>query len=227
LRARTGAWFSFFLQLLLFIFSLGFLLQWRLSWIFVTPTVGAGKEAYHPLFLYVQCPKWPLVITLKVSGLFNCLGRRKGFIRPSPHNPNEKDSQHSSIWLVWGGMSMPATLQHTSSFSRGNILVIISEPFLSVWILSSCTNLELTTCRIQWYLTSICLVQEWKLGFLARWIALWLSQNRLYFSYFMPNSCKKFRVLPCRHQPLLCTQHLWLTMKHIYPEVNFLEFASV
>jgi hypothetical protein len=73
--------------------------------IFVLTTVVAGKEAYHPLSPHVQCPKWPLVITLKVGGLLHLFGPPKGFIRPSPHSPHEEDTQHSlhvcgAIWPI-------------------------------------------------------------------------------------------------------------------------------
>jgi hypothetical protein len=90
LWARPGAWFSFFLQLLLFSFFLRFLLQWRLSWIFVTPSVVSGKEVYHPLPLMCNI-KWPLVITLKVSGLLH------------QFRPSERLYKAISSQPTWGG----------------------------------------------------------------------------------------------------------------------------
>jgi hypothetical protein len=53
------SWFSFSVEAVL---------------IFVTPTMGAGKEAYHPLSPHVKYPKCPLVITLLGSGLLHKSG---------------------------------------------------------------------------------------------------------------------------------------------------------
>ena len=112
----------------------------------------------------------------------------------SPHLPPSRGgfSNISPPPTHEGGTIMPATSLHTCNFSLGRILVIISAPFRWVWIFSSCSILELIISRIYWYCTSMCLVQECKLEFLARWIAFWLSQYRLYFSCLRPNSCRKF-----------------------------------
>jgi hypothetical protein len=53
--------------------------------------VVAGKEACHPLSPHVQSPKWPLVITLKVSGLLHLFG------------PPEMLHKAISSQPTWGG----------------------------------------------------------------------------------------------------------------------------
>ena len=74
------------------------------------------------------------------------------------------------------GSTKPACFLQTCRFSVGIGFVIISDPFSLVWIFSTQNNLISSASRIQWYLTSICFDLEWKVGFLLRWIELWLSQ---------------------------------------------------
>jgi hypothetical protein len=69
------------------------------------------------------------------SGLFHQFLASLKASKPSPHTPHE-DTQDPTDSTHVGANAMPAALQHTSSFSCGNILVTISEPFLSVWIFS-------------------------------------------------------------------------------------------
>ena len=114
-----------------------------------------------------------------------------------------------------GGIIMLATSLHTCSFSFGRTLVIIYRLFWLVWIFSSCNNLELITSWIQWYCTSMCLVREWRLEFLARWMALWLSQIDCTSLTYVPTLVRIFSStrLLCKLQPLLCTRLMLLIMK--------------
>ena len=88
----------------------------------------------------------------------------------------------------------------------------------------------------------MCFVRKWNVGFLGRWIALWLSQWRTYLSWTWPNSCKIFLPL-CQLQMRQCTLLHLLIKQHIfvtwiakiqlpltkvvkYPDVGFLESTS-
>jgi len=73
------------------------------------------------------------------------------------------------------------------NISTGIVLVIMSVRFFFVLIFIKSITLSSTT---QWhilrYLTSMCFVLLWYLWFLAKWIALWLSQWIRTESYIIP-----------------------------------------
>jgi len=59
--------------------------------------------------------------------------------------------------------------------------------FLMLIIIKSITLSSMTHWRILWYLTSMCFICLWYMWFLARWIALWLSQWTRTESYMILN----------------------------------------
>ena len=91
-----------------------------------------------------------------------------------PHE--EKNPTNLPISDYVEGLAILAIEQQTSSFSLGKDFVNISEPLWSVCIFSSSNKLSLRASFIQWYLTSMCFDLAWKVEFLLRWMALWLSQ---------------------------------------------------
>ena len=73
------------------------------------------------------------------------------------------------------GSTKPACFLQNYSFSVCIGFIIIFDRFSSIWIFLRQNNFYSSASWIQWYLTSICLDLEWKVGFLLRWIAIWLS----------------------------------------------------
>ena len=91
-----------------------------------------------------------------------------------------------------GGSTKPTSLLQNSNFSLGKGLVIISDALLSVWIFLITNDFISIASWIYWYLTSMCFDRECKVGCLLRWIAFWLSQYNIKFSWIRPSSCKNF-----------------------------------
>ena len=83
---------------------------------------------------------------------------------------------------------MSAVPTQSLSFSLVTTLVNMSAGFFLVWIFLNCINHFSTTSLIQWYLTSMCFKGDWKIAFLLKSIALWLSQWTIYLSCIKPNS---------------------------------------
>ena len=73
------------------------------------------------------------------------------------------------------GSTKPTCFLQNCSFSVCIGFVIIFDRFSSVWIFLRQNNFFSSASWIQWYLISICLDLEWKVGFVLKWIALWLS----------------------------------------------------
>ena len=82
----------------------------------------------------------------------------------------------------------PTETEQELSFSLVTPFVNMSTGFWLVCIVSIFNCPSSKVDRMKWYLNCIFLVFEWKAEFFARWMALWLSQYNLLFSYFFPNS---------------------------------------
>jgi hypothetical protein len=115
------------------------------------------------------------------------LGPPGRLYRPSPHSPHEVDTQHSPPSESCGG--------HRHARYLATYKQLILRQYLGHHIRPILVGMDLLKLRqlgTHHLSNSMCLVRAWKLRFLARWIALWLSQYRVYFSCFMSSSCKKF-----------------------------------
>ena len=73
-------------------------------------------------------------------------------------------------------LHMPNSLRMYENLSSGKGLVKMSANWCSVLMNLSSISWFSTWSLMKWCLTSICLVQEWWIGFLLRLMALVLSQ---------------------------------------------------
>jgi hypothetical protein len=142
-------------------------------------------------FPHVQRLKWPLFITLKVDGLLHLFGPSTRLHKAISSQPTLRvyptffpsDScgghRHARCLATYKQLFLWQYLGHhirAILFSMDLLKLHrhkthhISNPMIS--------HINVLGSRIE-------------LGFLARWITLWLSY-RLYFSCFTPNSCKFF-----------------------------------
>jgi len=78
------------------------------------------------------------------------------------------------------------------SLSVVTTLVNISAGFSDPEIFNKDKCPSFINSLIKWYLNWICLHLEWKTGFLARLIVLWLSLNIEALCFSFPNSLRKF-----------------------------------
>lgn len=87
---------------------------------------------------------------------------------------------------------MPTNILRSSYFFTYKGFVLTSDRFRSVLILISCILYFSKTSRIQWNRTLICFVHEWNVAFLLKSMTNWLSQWRIYISWFNDNSLTNF-----------------------------------
>ena len=111
--------------------------------------------------------------------------------------PNQSCTKISPTWNAYGYvMTMPREALQNLNFSRGTSLVNASAGLIFVSIFFNCNLPSSRAWWMKWILVSICFVWLSKVDFLAKWMALLLSKNKVKVDCLNPNSPKN----NCNHR---------------------------